>query len=160
MNHPAFSIITKLRAAALQIHSATEFSASDFLDAAEQLELLCIQQATLLELLDQFLAIDDWNDDLIAPAELIERATNTLAQLSVSCTHPHRRLSLLTSHTGEAGNLLLESIRVTHQDILQRLESQESSERDPRTAVGDFLHKASGKRYVIAIAAYPDEMRR
>lgn len=70
---------------------------------------------------------------------------------------PWPRLALLDSFQGEASALLLNSFHGTHRDVLDFTELREDFQLGIRVAVGDFRHRASGIRYVVAIAAIEED---
>lgn len=89
-------------------------------DAAEIIEILLAHRAGLARLLHAFLAIDDWQDDSIAPAGTVREAQDLLAAIDgvtgpcfdlIRHLHRQRRFSLNTFGPGTRSKGVIDHIR-------------------------------------------------
>lgn len=68
-----------------------------------------------------------------------------------------KRFSILGHTQDEMPSILLGSFHKTHSDILSFDAIADDYSLGIRTAVGDFTHTPSGRRYIVAIAPIPPE---
>lgn len=69
---------------------------------------------------------------------------------------PWPRLALLGNFQREASSLLLQSFYGMHRDVLDFTQISDDYSLGIRVAVGDFVHRPSGIRYIVSIAAVED----
>lgn len=108
------------------------------------------------ELIRELLGYDDLSDEAIAPHHLQQRAAQ-LQKGPHAGPHPSRRLGVLAHALPSISGLLLESIRVTHADVLA-YHAMHRFERDDHEVIeGEFEHTPTGRRYSLQIVQIPSE---